>query len=292
MKLKRDLAILLQRNDFSMACKTDLKHPKHFHSHPGYELVWLQDGAAQYIFEDKIYPMAKDSLLVFKSSSLHKVHVPEGRKYARVVIQFTRNFFGFEHEALEEFQRILERMSAPHTLLQLQAEAAGALRGIVERLMAENAGDDTWGKKGAIQIHLLELLLFLCRSMRRETGVGDRLDRGTDKAVLTENILLELNAAWNTNWSLDALASRLHMNKFYLCHFFKKELGVTIQQYILQKRFHEAQKLLINTDLPIREVASRVGFVSDSNFIRGFKKHLNTTPKLFRESAEAQHYKL
>ncbi|MCR2807387.1 AraC family transcriptional regulator [Paenibacillus soyae] len=293
MTTKRDLAILLQLNDFSMDCKTDLKYPKQFHSHPGYELVWMMEGEAQYSFEDKVYQVTGGQLLVFKGSALHKVHVHPGHAYKRCVIHFTRHFFAFEQEVYEEFQRMLDRLESPHFLLALEDRDAGVFQGIIDRLYKENQSDDLWGKKGAIQIYLLELLLFVCREFRHKRPGTERSVQGpSDRVDMLEAVLRELNAVWNTAWSLEGLAGRLHMNKFYLCHFFKKEVGVTIQQYILQKRFHEAQKLLINTDMPVREVAAAVGFVSDSNFIRSFKKQMKTTPKHFRESAARQDYKL
>ena len=293
MTMKRDLAILLQLNDFSMDCKTDLKYPKQFHSHPGYEIVWMMEGEAQYSFEDKVYQVTSGQLLVFKGSALHKVHVHSAHAYKRCVIHFTRHFFGFEQEAFEEFQRILDRLDSPHYNLDIQGEDAGVFQSIMDRLLKENQSGDLWGKKGAIQIYLLELLLFICREFKHMRPGAERSMQGqSDKVDMLEGVLRELNAVWNTSWSLESLASRLHMNKFYLCHFFKKEVGVTIQQYILQKRFHEAQKLLVNTELPVREIAHTVGFVSDSNFIRSFKKHMKTTPKHFRESAARHNYKL
>ena len=50
-------------------------------------------------------------------------------------------------------------------------------------------------------------------------------------------------------------------------------------------RIANAKKLLAETDLKIKQIASTVGYISDINFIRVFKRYEGTTPGRFREQS-------
>lgn len=65
---------------------------------------------------------------------------------------------------------------------------------------------------------------------------------------------------------------------------FKKELGISIPDYIHQEKIKEAQYLLIHTDYSISEITAFLNYPSQSYFTQIFKKHCGTTPQIFRNS--------
>ena len=62
---------------------------------------------------------------------------------------------------------------------------------------------------------------------------------------------------------------------------FKANIGVTPQQYIIQRRMNKAKTLLTHTDTPIAIVAEQVGYQSPSAFSRKFKEYFGDKPKSF-----------
>jgi AraC-like DNA-binding protein len=54
--------------------------------------------------------------------------------------------------------------------------------------------------------------------------------------------------------------------------------------WITQKTIAEAKSLLCNSDISIKEIASRLGFVELPHFSNYFKKHANVTPVLYRKN--------
>ena len=54
-------------------------------------------------------------------------------------------------------------------------------------------------------------------------------------------------------------------------------------RYINYLRIEEAKRLIISGSDPLKVIALKVGFLSDINLIRVFKKHENMTPGLYRE---------
>ncbi len=65
---------------------------------------------------------------------------------------------------------------------------------------------------------------------------------------------------------------------------FKKTTGLTPHQFIVQRRIEQAKVLLAQSNLPIIDVAVRVGFVDQSHFTTTFRKLTSMTPRIYRNA--------
>ena len=83
--------------------------------------------------------------------------------------------------------------------------------------------------------------------------------------------------------SLKANARELNVNASYLSTLFKKELGMTLTEYVNGKRVEYAIYLLNTTKLSISMVGQRCGIQDDNYFTKIFKKYVGKTPKQFRQ---------
>lgn len=83
--------------------------------------------------------------------------------------------------------------------------------------------------------------------------------------------------------SLEEASEKANLSKEAFCRFFKLRTRKTFTQYLLLLRINEAQKLLQETDLPVSEIAFKVGFENLSYFNRSFKSILGMPPKAFRK---------
>jgi AraC family transcriptional regulator len=83
--------------------------------------------------------------------------------------------------------------------------------------------------------------------------------------------------------ALAAVAEAVGMSYFHFSRAFKQSMGVSPNVYMIEQRIGRAKKLLSETDLPIAEIALRVGFASQSHFTTTFRRLAWTTPKAFRE---------
>lgn len=91
-----------------------------------------------------------------------------------------------------------------------------------------------------------------------------------------------LDQNYNKRITLDELSEKFFINKFYLTRIFKEQFGVSVNNYIQQKKITNAKKLLRFSNLTIEEIANECG-VEDSNyFSRMFKKIERLTPCQYR----------
>ncbi|QGH35908.1 helix-turn-helix domain-containing protein [Gracilibacillus salitolerans] len=260
-----------------------------FHRHHGYEIVWLKDGEALYVFEEKVYHLRKNTILLFKSSEFHRVSLREGAAYERVVVMFTEDFLSFDHVLIHTLCDFLDQLPSPHFMMDLFIWHAEKLQMIIDNLLLEDQNQNNWQQKTALELYLLELILFLCREIKDENQHDYYLtveQQQSNPVAFHDQIIKEINEIWNTDWRLEVIAEKLLISKYYLCRFFKKEFGVTIQEYILQRRLFEANKLLTDTTIPVHKIAEHVGFMSDSSFIRRFKDRTGMTPNQYRKSQD------
>jgi AraC-like DNA-binding protein len=101
---------------------------------------------------------------------------------------------------------------------------------------------------------------------------------------LVFNIKNIINEYYYTNIKLDDVAVSLSQSKSTICHEFKKEMGISIIQYKINRQLEEACNLLTLTDMSISTISSMVGFNTTSYFTKYFKKRYGVSPKEFRKN--------
>ena len=93
-----------------------------------------------------------------------------------------------------------------------------------------------------------------------------------------------LDASYDETITLAELAREFHISSFHLAHAFKAAYGYAPLQYITRRRIGEAQTLLIDTALPITEIAIRTGYNSSSYFNKAFHKITGLSPRDYRKA--------
>lgn len=83
--------------------------------------------------------------------------------------------------------------------------------------------------------------------------------------------------------NLNSLAEKVSINASALSKKFKNELGMTLTDYVNQKRVDASMALLATTKLPIGEVAAQVGYLNENYYSRIFKKIRGISPREYRE---------
>ena len=127
-------------------------------------------------------------------------------------------------------------------------------------------------------------VLLLAQALLRSRDRNAAIDEQEQPSVLAHRVRQYLDEHHNEQLTLREAAERLHISEYYLAHVFKQEFGIPPMQYVMKRRIGEAQELLMNTDLPIAEVADRLGYSSVCHFNAMFKKNVGLPPGKFRQS--------
>ncbi|NOU86445.1 helix-turn-helix domain-containing protein [Paenibacillus sp. LMG 31460] len=100
---------------------------------------------------------------------------------------------------------------------------------------------------------------------------------------ISEKIIDLVQHYYDTDLTLEECASRLHYNANYLSSIFRKETNCSFSDYLSTYRFNMAKKWLSETDMPIKDISSKLRYNNSQNFIRSFRKQEGLTPGQFRD---------
>ena len=100
---------------------------------------------------------------------------------------------------------------------------------------------------------------------------------------LADAVAKQIRENYTSDFSLDALADAIHINKFHLLRTFKSVTGQTPLQYHNQYRCEKAMELLQQPELSIAYIAYETGYNSASHFSRVFSKVTGITPSQYRK---------
>lgn len=87
--------------------------------------------------------------------------------------------------------------------------------------------------------------------------------------------------------SVSGIAESVHLNSVYLTRLFRQYSGLSLQQYIIEKRLAEAKRMLRNGQSPT-DVCYACGFNNYSNFSRTFTNHVKISPRQYQENSRAR----
>ena len=138
------------------------------------------------------------------------------------------------------------------------------------------------GYRQAVLAHLTLLLIDLARLAG--DVVGDL--RRSGEPLLAE-VFEVIDRRHAEPLSLRDVACELGMTAGHLTTIVRRRTGRTVQEWIIERRMAEARSLLADTDLPVGEVARRVGMSDPGYFSRLFRSVHDTSPRHWRRSTLA-----
>lgn len=123
------------------------------------------------------------------------------------------------------------------------------------------------------------------RLVRQHATKHPALHRGG----LSPRRLSEVKEYIETNLSreitLSDLAAVAGVSEAHFCRAFQKSVGIASHRYIVHRRIELAKRMLVESKLPIVEVALAAGFGDQSHFTKRFRHVVGTTPWRFRNQA-------
>jgi AraC-like DNA-binding protein len=135
------------------------------------------------------------------------------------------------------------------------------------------------GYRQAVLAHLTVLLIELARLAR--DVVADLRRSGEP---LLADVFAVIDERHGEPLSLRDVAREVGMTPGHLTTVVRRRTGRTVQEWIIERRMAQARSLLTETDLPVAEVARRVGITDPGYFSRLFSRTHGASPRRWRAS--------
>ncbi|MCR5272991.1 MAG: AraC family transcriptional regulator [Lachnospiraceae bacterium] len=98
-------------------------------------------------------------------------------------------------------------------------------------------------------------------------------------------IIEYLDEHYTDKLSLKQLSEELHMNYYYLSHFFKDTAGISFQDYLNNLRIDKSLSLLTESNMSITDIALNTGFPNIKAYTTAFQKKFGVLPSVYRKAA-------
>jgi AraC-like DNA-binding protein len=154
---------------------------------------------------------------------------------------------------------------------------------LLVRLVAEESGSDQPGRDMVLE-RLVEILLIEALRTTQRDGAPPGLLRGLSDRKLAE-AMRRMHADPARPWTVEQLARDAAMSRSAFFERFSGAVGVPPMEYLLAWRMALAKDLLRRRDVPLAEVAERVGYGSASTFSTAFSRHVGQPPGRYARAA-------
>ncbi len=247
------------------------------HYHEFYELYFYMGESMTYYIDNTAYTVEKYDLIFIEKNVPHRAIYKDNKK-ERALIMFREEFFDVLADKTQ-IVNILHTM-ARTPILRFSEHMKGKLRMQILELAEKyrQNGEDIFG----LQIALIHFLLSIRQYIDSE-GLVSAVEPLEDKKHMVRDVMDYIAMNFSENITLDFLANHFFIDKYYLCHSFKKATGMTIVSFLNERRLIEAKKLLFSSDSNISEIYLKVGFQSQNHFNSLFKSMFGKTPSAARK---------
>jgi AraC-like DNA-binding protein len=139
--------------------------------------------------------------------------------------------------------------------------------------------------KAGSKAFLLEVIYLLSEHLQPEGAVDTALVQQKNRASRLSRLIDYLDTSFSERITVDDAASLVNMSRTPFMRLFRQATGSTFVSYLSQLRLKQGRRLLLETDLPIAQVAAAVGLSDQSYFDRRFRQHFGEAPRDCRQAA-------
>ena len=257
-----------------------------YHYHEFNKIIIFLSGNVTYIIEGRTYHLKPYDILLVNNHDIHKPIIDSNSTYERIVIWADTNFVK-EHSDdncnLEECFKYAIKNDI--NLIRLKPDLQNELISLLTKLET-SINSQEFGSRILSNAYLIEFLVYINRLILGNNNIieANECDSIDDNQI--NEILKYINANLNEPLTVDDIANRFYISRYYLMHRFKEQTGYTLHNYISQKRLILAKELLLNNE-SVMKVSEKCGFIDYSSFLRSFRKMYGTTPKDFSKKAKS-----
>lgn len=258
---------------FHIRDKKDIKFQ--YHHHDFSKIVILIDGDLTYYIEGKAYILKPWDILFINKNEIHKPVVNPDKYYERIVIWLNPDFMAKYAQGNNDLLKCFEvAIKNNYNLLRLNMKSIEIIKNIIQDIQSCDNSNE-FGSEILKESLFVQLMVLMNRLFLNSDKNRDLEDIQYDKTI--EGVLNYINSNLENDLSIDTIASKFFISKYYLMRKFKSQIGSSIHNYIIQKRLILA-KSLISEGLTMSNVCSKCGFNDYSSFVRAFKKVYGVSP--------------
>ena len=243
-------------------------------------------GRIEMLLDDNSYIYLKEKdFCISRQTSQSESYFPT-KYYRGITMYFDPDFFTEANSNVEDLF-IMNLSQLPEIYFEKKdtyiAEASNEMRRILDRLWQFYEALSPFYMKLSV-LELLHLLLD-SRNVVQEKTLTFYTNIQVEMAKKAEQIL---TADLKQHIPVKQIAQQFGISETSLKNYFRGVYGKNVSAYLRDLRMNIAEKLLIETKLPISEIASRVGYTKQGKFAEVFRQQFQMNPLEYRRSQKLE----
>ena len=262
--------------------------PMYLHKHTYIEADYVYKGSCTYYInnDEQVFQLKEKEICIVNQNIAHGI---EKNCEEDIIIKC---MIPFEYINLEHYNEIGKEASLKkffdHALKEDLTKASYLVYSVHESEYVEELIYHMFcefiekgnGWRQVIKNNLSSLFIYLMRAEENQRCIMREIEE--ENLNITKVLdCIRKNYQYIT---LKDIAKDLHFHENYLSRMIKQNYQKSFRDLLSQIRLAEAEKLLINTDLSVTEIAAKVGYHKPNFFYKLFKDHYGVTPIEFRTS--------
>ena len=206
-----------------------------------------------------------------------------------ICLNLRRSFIAAEYKsiALENPQLIrfiVDSLASDSSVQYAALHTCGGenINSLVLSIFAEYINQDEYSNI-SMRNYLSLLFAAILRSPDTRLESSAKVTRLDEQFHLIETYLKKNFQTAN----LTELSDTIHFSKQYICRIVKEKTGDTFNTLLIRTRLQMVVQYLLETDLPLEEIAYLCGFSAASHMSRTFKNEYGRTPSAYRSEKKA-----
>lgn len=253
------------------------------HVHNTHEIILTKQGTLDVSINDKKYTVGPKSLIICNNIEMHlltPVKYPYERYGIHISVTGLRKiplnitYFSVIANHPQHFNNIFDVSDIYDEIENIFIDINKEISTIhaAPRTIRDEYSEDI------VRLKLGELLLKLRRHFPERFTVHKSKN---DCTILQIQQYIDEN--FTRDISINDLAREAFISHTSFINAFKKLTGYSPKHYLLMCRLAEAKVLLYSTNMPISDIAFKIGFKDSNSFIRFFRQEMSITPGEYRK---------
>ena len=232
-----------------------------FQMHHYYEILFFKKGNAKYVINGSEYSAFPGDVFITRPNELHSIVFADDALYERHFVQFDQDFL---MTFSQSFAQRFDSAAMKHKIAAADARNYG-----IDKLfynIQECMTKEVVEFEVIMQSYIVQMAVAICDCIRTS------FESPIPPPKRTQKIKNYINHNFTRAMSLDEIAENVFFNKYYMCHVFKEDTGMTVKEYIALLRFMHAKNLYAQGK-NMTDIASLCGYSDYSLFYKSFTKY-------------------
>lgn len=259
-------------NDILLLWAEEVNYPAGWtmisHEHPFFHLFYCKEGTSSFLVGGKAMVLAQGDCIIVPPRCVHGILEPMAQSAVIDEIMFRVK----DHHLLESLSK-----------LGIQTATDSFSRELLDFLVQYGISRLDY-MKTYVMHSLYTLLAHFCMAVEDTSVVAlNRQKINTAGfSLVSAQIVIYIDEHYMEPVSLEVLSESVGYNSSYICTVFKKDAGITINDYLNFVRIKQAAEYLSYTNMDVATICTLSGFQNQSHFIRTFRKFLGVPPGYYK----------